>query len=348
MIATSAMAPLRVGLRAAVAPSAFAARPAAFQMAAARSFATSELERIAGSYFDTPGLLGEGSCECTPAHALLWTCADFAQARLCRCALPSGLRSATPRLVSDCLPACLPACRRMPLIACALRMRRCAANRHCAAFQAGPRLTAAPSCASFRTLPLSASRLHLRYAAYIKGTVNDPTTYPAPNAAHGSYHWAVERLISVGLVPLFAVAGVKHGASGILDGALALTLIVHSHIGFDAILADYLHKRKYPIMGPIGTWGVRAATLGAIYGFYGECGAAKKCLLVPSIVARAHHRLQRFVTGFQNSTRTTLVRICSAATLTSHWMLTFPLFLAISFLSLLPGFTELIAKLWTA
>lgn len=67
--------------------------------------------------------------------------------------------------------------------------------------------------------------------SYIKGTVNDPTTYPPPNAAHGHQHWAVERAISVALLPLTAVAFAKHGASGFLDVALGLSLVAHSHIG---------------------------------------------------------------------------------------------------------------------
>ncbi|EST08071.1 Succinate dehydrogenase [ubiquinone] cytochrome b small subunit, CybS [Kalmanozyma brasiliensis GHG001] len=103
---------------------------------------------------------------------------------------------------------------------------------------------------------------------YVKGTVNDPTTFPEPNAAHGSNHWAFERALSVALVPLVAVGFAKHGSSAILDGALALTLVVHSHIGFDCILADYLHKRKFPIAGPLSTWGLRAATLATLYGLY--------------------------------------------------------------------------------
>lgn len=104
--------------------------------------------------------------------------------------------------------------------------------------------------------------------AYVKGTVNDPTTFPEPNAAHGSNHWAFERGLSVALVPLVAAGFAKHGSSAILDGALALSLVVHSHIGFDCILADYVHKRKFPIAGPLATWGLRAATLATLYGLY--------------------------------------------------------------------------------
>ncbi|CCU98396.1 unnamed protein product [Malassezia sympodialis ATCC 42132] len=97
--------------------------------------------------------------------------------------------------------------------------------------------------------------------SYIKGTVNEPTEYPKPNAVHGSYHWAFERLISVALVPMIAVATVKHGACGTLDGVLSATLLLHSHIGFDSVLVDYLDKRKFPVAGPVSKWILRAATV---------------------------------------------------------------------------------------
>ena len=129
--------------------------------------------------------------------------------------------------------------------------------------------------------------------------MNDPTTYPPPSPSHGSYHWATERAISVALVPLFAAAAVKHGASGVLDGALALTLVVHSQMGFQQCLDDYVHKRKYPIAGPLATWGVRGLTLGAIYGLYGESRALLDCKL--SLTRSS------FVLLLQSSTRMTLV-----------------------------------------
>ncbi|PWZ03621.1 hypothetical protein BCV70DRAFT_197821 [Testicularia cyperi] len=107
-----------------------------------------------------------------------------------------------------------------------------------------------------------------RQGPYVKGTVNDPTPFPEPNSAHGSNHWAFERTLSVALIPLVAAGMAKHGSSALLDGALALSLVVHSHIGFDCILTDYLHKRKFPILGPIGSWGLRAITLASLYGLY--------------------------------------------------------------------------------
>lgn len=107
--------------------------------------------------------------------------------------------------------------------------------------------------------------------AYIKGTVNEPTEYPLPNPSHGSYHWAFERLIAASLVPMCAVATVKHGACGTLDATLSAALLLHSHIGFDAILKDYLEKRKYPFVGPLAAWLLRGATVATAVGLYRTC-----------------------------------------------------------------------------
>jgi succinate dehydrogenase (ubiquinone) membrane anchor subunit len=70
------------------------------------------------------------------------------------------------------------------------------------------------------------------------------------------------------LVPLFALGAVKHGASGILDASIALTLVVHSHMGFVNCFNDYLHKRKFPIAGPVSSWTLKALTLTTLAGLY--------------------------------------------------------------------------------
>ncbi|EJU05231.1 mitochondrial inner membrane protein [Dacryopinax primogenitus] len=103
----------------------------------------------------------------------------------------------------------------------------------------------------------------------IRGTVNDAVPYPHPSRSHGSYHWSFERLLCAALIPLtgatFVVSGTAHP---ILDGLLAVSIIVHSHIGFDASLTDYLHPRKFPLIGPLMKWLVRGMTAGALVGLY--------------------------------------------------------------------------------
>lgn len=110
--------------------------------------------------------------------------------------------------------------------------------------------------------------------SYIKGTVNEPTEYPPPNAAHGSYEWTFERVVSIALVPLVAASTVKHGASGALDGALALGLVIHSHYGVGQVLYDYFPKRKTPKLALFLSWTWRATSAAALYGLYGALHAA--------------------------------------------------------------------------
>ncbi|KAF5349356.1 hypothetical protein D9758_011787 [Tetrapyrgos nigripes] len=102
-----------------------------------------------------------------------------------------------------------------------------------------------------------------------KGTANDPTPFPPSSRTHGSYHWAFERLLAAGLVPMTAAAFVTSGSPyPIIDGLLGISLIIHSHIGFDALLVDYVHPRKFPIMGPTLTWTLRATTVAVMVGVY--------------------------------------------------------------------------------
>jgi len=57
-------------------------------------------------------------------------------------------------------------------------------------------------------------------------------------------------------------------ANPILDGILGVSLIIHSHIGFDSMLVDYLHPRKFPILGKVATWTLRGATVATLVGIY--------------------------------------------------------------------------------
>ncbi|KIM37468.1 hypothetical protein M413DRAFT_30930 [Hebeloma cylindrosporum] len=103
----------------------------------------------------------------------------------------------------------------------------------------------------------------------IQGTVNDPTSFPPSSRTHGSHHWAFERLLSASLVPMTAAAFVTSGtAYPILDGVLGVSLVMHSHLGFDACIVDYLHTRKFPVTGQIVKWGLRTATVATLIGIY--------------------------------------------------------------------------------
>ncbi|ETW76284.1 mitochondrial inner membrane protein [Heterobasidion irregulare TC 32-1] len=129
-----------------------------------------------------------------------------------------------------------------------------------------------PNLARRSLIPFARSNSQFVYVPggpIIKGGPNDPTTFPPPSKVHGSYHWAFERLLSAGLVPLTAAAFVTSGSSApLLDGILGVSLVMHSHIGFDSVLVDYVHARKFPILGPLFTWILRATTVGVLAGVY--------------------------------------------------------------------------------
>ncbi|KAF8346469.1 mitochondrial inner membrane protein [Amanita rubescens] len=102
-----------------------------------------------------------------------------------------------------------------------------------------------------------------------EGTVNDPTPFPPSSRAHGSYHWAFERLLSAGLVPMTIAAFATSGTQfPLLDGLLGVSLVIHTHIGFDTVLVDYVHKRKFPVLASIATWTLRTATVATLVGIY--------------------------------------------------------------------------------
>jgi hypothetical protein len=54
----------------------------------------------------------------------------------------------------------------------------------------------------------------------------------------------------------------------ILDGILGVSLVVHSHIGFDSAVVDYFHPRKWPVLGPMMSWLLRICTGLSVWGVY--------------------------------------------------------------------------------
>ena len=99
--------------------------------------------------------------------------------------------------------------------------------------------------------------------------MNDATPFPTPNRVEGSHHWSFERLLSAALVPITATSmAVSPTNYPVLDGVLAISLVAHSHMGFDQILTDYVHKRKFKALGPASSWGLRAMTVAVLVGVY--------------------------------------------------------------------------------
>lgn len=102
----------------------------------------------------------------------------------------------------------------------------------------------------------------------VHGTANDPAPVPTPSPTHGSYHWTFERLVSIGLVPLTIAPFAAGTLNPITDAALAATILIHSYIGFQSIIIDYIPAKRLPKTRVLFWWGLRAATILVGVGFY--------------------------------------------------------------------------------
>jgi succinate dehydrogenase (ubiquinone) membrane anchor subunit len=110
--------------------------------------------------------------------------------------------------------------------------------------------------------------LMLHFEEVIDGTVNDPVPVPESHKAHGSYHWTFERALSVALIPLIVTPFVTGTSTPVLDALIGTSVVLHSHIGFSAMITDYIPKHHYPKSRTVFTWGLRAATVVVLIGVY--------------------------------------------------------------------------------
>ncbi|KAF3057312.1 Succinate dehydrogenase [ubiquinone] cytochrome b small subunit, mitochondrial [Daldinia childiae] len=100
------------------------------------------------------------------------------------------------------------------------------------------------------------------------GPLNDPAPIPETSPSHGSYHWTFERLVAAGIIPLtiapFAGGSLNPG----LDAILCSLLLVHSHLGFQSVLVDYIPTSRFPKSRKASMWLLNAATALVGVGLY--------------------------------------------------------------------------------
>lgn len=97
-------------------------------------------------------------------------------------------------------------------------------------------------------------------ATVIQGAGHDPV--------HGSYHWTYERLLSIATLGATAAAFAVPQPAPLLDLALGVVVPLHCHVGFGAIVTDYVPRRKFPRLYPLARGALAAGTAGALYGLY--------------------------------------------------------------------------------
>ncbi|PSS08608.1 hypothetical protein M430DRAFT_147399 [Amorphotheca resinae ATCC 22711] len=102
----------------------------------------------------------------------------------------------------------------------------------------------------------------------IHGTVNDAAPVPPSDPSHGSYHWTFERLISASLIPLTIAPFASGSLNPMTDAILCGAILIHSHIGFEALVIDYIPSKRLPKIRLLFWWGLRAATVLVGVGLY--------------------------------------------------------------------------------
>ena len=70
------------------------------------------------------------------------------------------------------------------------------------------------------------------------------------------------------MIPLTVAPFATGSGAPILDAVLAGTVLLHSHIGFDACVTDYFSPRKWPRLAVIMRWLLRGATVTAGVGLF--------------------------------------------------------------------------------
>jgi succinate dehydrogenase (ubiquinone) membrane anchor subunit len=97
---------------------------------------------------------------------------------------------------------------------------------------------------------------------------NDAVPVPDPSPSHGSYHWTFERLVAAGLVPLTVAPFAAGSLNPLTDALLCGTILIHSHIGFEALIVDYIPTKRLPKTRKLFDWGLKLATVVVGVGLY--------------------------------------------------------------------------------
>jgi len=102
----------------------------------------------------------------------------------------------------------------------------------------------------------------------IEGTVNDAAKVPTPDETHGSYHWTAERLISAAILPITVAPFAAGSLNPLMDGLFIGLILIHSHIGFQSVITDYLPKWRVPRARKLFDWLANLALVVVGWGWY--------------------------------------------------------------------------------
>jgi succinate dehydrogenase (ubiquinone) membrane anchor subunit len=78
----------------------------------------------------------------------------------------------------------------------------------------------------------------------------------------------MERLIALSLVPLCVTPFAVGSLNPVMDAVLCSLIVIHSHMGFQNVIIDYLPKKRMPKIRKGVMWSLNAATALVAVGLY--------------------------------------------------------------------------------
>eukprot|EP00835_Amoeboradix_gromovi_P000068 NODE_1_length_95616_cov_0.657642.p68 type:complete len:139 gc:universal NODE_1_length_95616_cov_0.657642:40399-39983(-) len=89
--------------------------------------------------------------------------------------------------------------------------------------------------------------------------------------AVGSTHWTYERVLSVALLPPIGFALYTGELPAPMNYLTISALVLHCHWGLEQVLVDYLHVRKFGIVGSSALTATRGLSLAVLLGGWYLC-----------------------------------------------------------------------------
>lgn len=83
-----------------------------------------------------------------------------------------------------------------------------------------------------------------------------------------SYHWIIERAISLSSLSLLSAVFLISDPPKLLDYSIGVILPIHSHIGFQSIITDYIPLRKFPLTNKVSNLILNVSTVLVLYGLW--------------------------------------------------------------------------------
>jgi succinate dehydrogenase (ubiquinone) membrane anchor subunit len=83
----------------------------------------------------------------------------------------------------------------------------------------------------------------------------------------GSYHWNLERVLSIATLPLLGTAAV-YGSIPTVDTLLGIVIPLHCYLGVDCMIQDYIPARRAKVLHFLSSWTLKIATGLVLYGCY--------------------------------------------------------------------------------